>query len=185
MDYVEILSSDEEESSLANSHSIKGRNEPANHLLSTPTSVLFNDIHDEHWVFLRGLSMDNNYLDFVEATHDLVHDNVELSKSSKQMDIHESCKMLEASLNNLRKANISNSTLVVSVVLGLGMLFRECSCVIEYEEDEASSDTPAYLANSVFDSSVFSLLGHTIKEGGSAEVKQVEVLVEVQTLKKT
>jgi hypothetical protein len=70
--------------------------------------------------------------------------------------------MLEASLNNLSKANISNSTLVVSVVLGLGMLFRECSCVIEYEEDEASSDTPAYLANSVFDSSVFSLLGHTV-----------------------
>jgi hypothetical protein len=85
MDYVEILSSDEEESSLANSHSIKGRNEPANHLLSTPASILFNDVHDEHWVFLRGLSMDNNYLDFVEATHDLVHDNVELSKSSKQM----------------------------------------------------------------------------------------------------
>ncbi|KAG2033977.1 hypothetical protein BDR03DRAFT_984673 [Suillus americanus] len=154
--------------------------------------------------------MDDNYHELVEATFNLAHDDMELS-SSKQMDhndwpswakwswkhgylpkdIHESWKALEASLNNLRKANISNSTQAVSAVLGLGMLFRECGCAIEYEEDEASLDTPAYLANSVFNISVLDLLGHAvadvlgsvIEEGGSAEVEQVKVLVDVQDIK--
>jgi hypothetical protein len=85
------------------------------------------------------------------------------------------------------------------------MLFRECGRAIEYEEDEASLDTPAYLANSVFNISVLDLLGpavadvlgsvvgiielhmsnknRQIEEGGSAEVEQVEVLVDVEDIK--
>ena len=84
MDYVEIDSSDEEELSLASSHSTKGKNEPADYRLSTPSSVLFNEVYDERWVFLRNLSMDDNYHELVEATYDLAHEDVELS-SSKQM----------------------------------------------------------------------------------------------------
>jgi hypothetical protein len=75
MDYVEI--SDEEELSLASSHSAKGRNVSAD-AGNTPASVLFDNTYDECWVFLRGLSTEDNYLELVDATKDS-------SKSSKQI----------------------------------------------------------------------------------------------------
>ncbi|KAG1849445.1 hypothetical protein DFJ58DRAFT_842652 [Suillus subalutaceus] len=150
----------------------------ADHILSTtPTSVLFNKVFDEQWVFFRDLSMDENYLELVDTTQDLARfprqtdhsdwppwakwswRHIHLSK-----DIHESWKILEISLERLKKANISNATSVISVVLGLGLLFRECKQVIEYEEDEAPLDTPAYLANSVFNISFLHLLEEAVPE---------------------
>ncbi|KAG1736823.1 hypothetical protein EDD22DRAFT_852207 [Suillus occidentalis] len=191
MDYVEI--SNEEEFSLASSHSAKGRNVLAG-ASNTPASILFDNTYDERWVFLRGLSMEDNYLELVDATYDLAHATKDSSKSSKQMDhgdlpswakwswkhpylpkdIHESRMMLEADLTKLRKANVLNATSAVSVVLGLGMLFRECGHVIEYEEDEASSDTPAYLANSVLDVSGVPLLRKAVPDVIDSVVTLIE-----------
>ncbi|KAG1883264.1 hypothetical protein F4604DRAFT_1677614 [Suillus subluteus] len=196
MDYVEI--SDEEELSLASSHSAEGRNVSAG-ASDTPASILFDKVYDERWMFLRGLSMDDNYHELVDATHDLFNATKDSSKSSKQMiqlkdhgdlpswakwswkhhylpkDIHESRMMLEATLTKLRKANISNATSAVCVVLGLGMLFRECGRVIEYEEDEASSDTPAYLANSVLDDSAAPLLRAAVSDVLASVVAMIEL----------
>ncbi|KAG2148209.1 uncharacterized protein EDB93DRAFT_1103863 [Suillus bovinus] len=124
---------------------------------------------------------DDNYLKLVDATHDLSKFSRQMTPSKDHIDwpswtkwswkhvyllkdIHESRKMLEASLNKLRKANISNSSSAISVVLGLGMLFRECKHAIEYEEDEASLDTPIYLANSIFDFSVLHLLEEVVPD---------------------
>ncbi|KAG1793636.1 uncharacterized protein HD556DRAFT_1443424 [Suillus plorans] len=39
----------------------------------------------------------------------------------------------------------------ILAVLGLGLILRDCKCVIKYEEDEALPDTPSYLANSFLD----------------------------------
>jgi hypothetical protein len=61
---------------------------------------------------------------------------------------------MKAIVKKLRKVNIFNEISAVSVVLRLGMLFRKCKYMIEYEEDKASF----YLANSVFNFSVLRLL---------------------------
>ncbi|KAG1859418.1 hypothetical protein C8R48DRAFT_774754 [Suillus tomentosus] len=170
--YVEGLSSDKAEVNLASSDSTKGRIVPAsNSLPIAPASVLLNKVYDERWVFLEGLSMDDNYLELVDTTHNL-------AKSSEQMtyhNIHESWKMLEASLNKLRMANISNDTSAISVVLGLGMLYMECKRVIKYEEDKAPSDTPAYLANSVFNLSFLHLLEEAVSDVLSSVVGIIEL----------
>ncbi|KAG1818403.1 hypothetical protein EV424DRAFT_1347668 [Suillus variegatus] len=189
-DYVEVFSSDEAEVNLASSDSTKGRIVPASDSLSiAPASVLFNEVYDERWVFLRGLSMDDNYLELVDATQDLATSSEQMTDHSDwpswakwswrhdyiPKDIHESQKMLEASLKKLRTANISNATSAISVVLGLGMLFRECKRVIEYEEDEAPLDTSAYLANFVFDLSFLHLLEGVVSDVLSSVVGIIEL----------
>ncbi|KAG2112713.1 uncharacterized protein F5147DRAFT_771253 [Suillus discolor] len=189
-DYVEVFSSDEAEVNLASSDSTKGRIVLAGDSLSiAPASVLFNEVYDERWVFLRGLSMDDNYLELVDATQDLATSSEQMTDHSDwpswakwswrhdylPKDIHESQKMLEASLKKLRTANISNATSAISVVLGLGMLFRECKRVIEYEEDEAPLDTPAYLANFVFDLSFLHLLEGAVSDVLSSVVGIIEL----------
>jgi hypothetical protein len=61
---------------------------------------------------------------------------------------------LTASLNALQNTIIKDAPSAMQVVLGLGLLLRECARVIDYEEDHAGSDTPDYLqisqANLIF-----------------------------------
>jgi hypothetical protein len=61
---------------------------------------------------------------------------------------------LAESLNTLQNAVIEDAPSAMPVVLGLGLLLRDCARVIDYEEDHASSDTPDYIqmsqANLIF-----------------------------------
>ncbi|KAG1820804.1 hypothetical protein EV424DRAFT_1347051 [Suillus variegatus] len=167
-DYVKVLSSDEAEVNLASSDSMKGRIVPA-----------------------EGLSMDDNYLELVDATHDL-------AKSSEQMtyhsdwpswakwswrydylpkDIHESRKMLEASLNKLRMANISNDISAIPVVLGLMGIIKlhMRDRYLQNEEDENTEGKQGEVSAGVQDIE--------IEQEKDTEVEEEEVEVK-QTGKK-
>ncbi|KAG1742097.1 hypothetical protein EDB19DRAFT_1827759 [Suillus lakei] len=64
-------------------------------------------------------------------------------------DIHENMETASAALENLCNYKFNSCGWGLIVVLGLGLLLRECSCAQEYEEDEARVDVPDYLGNSI------------------------------------
>jgi hypothetical protein len=63
--------------------------------------------------------------------------------------VHESLDEFTAGLKMLMNAPLTSADSAMLVVLGLGLLLRDCKHAMEYEEDEAASDAPSYLANSV------------------------------------
>lgn len=65
--------------------------------------------------------------------------------------VHMSQDEVISSLDMLKEAPIQSAYSAALVVLGLGLLLRDCKRVMEYEEDEAHPDTPSYLAISVLD----------------------------------
>ncbi|KAG0691567.1 hypothetical protein DFH29DRAFT_1010761 [Suillus ampliporus] len=64
-------------------------------------------------------------------------------------DIHENMETASAALENLCNYKFNSCGWGMIVVLGLGLLLRECSRAQEYEEDEATGDVPDYLGNSI------------------------------------
>ncbi|KAG1721979.1 uncharacterized protein EDB91DRAFT_1256267 [Suillus paluster] len=64
-------------------------------------------------------------------------------------DIHENMETASAALENLLNYKFNSRGWGMIVVLGLGLLLRECRRAQEYEEDEATDDVPDYLGNSI------------------------------------
>ncbi|KAG1746050.1 uncharacterized protein EDB91DRAFT_1246181 [Suillus paluster] len=60
-------------------------------------------------------------------------------------DIHENMETASAALENLLNYKFNSRGWGMIVVLGLGLLLRECRHAQEYEEDEATDDVPDYL----------------------------------------
>ncbi|KAG1743577.1 uncharacterized protein EDB91DRAFT_1247077 [Suillus paluster] len=114
---------------------------------------------DHHFKFLDALSTDRSYLELVDAVKDLAVMMQNLMRNLNyppgwiglgQSLIFPS-NMLMASMQMLIKTPIMSSYLAALVVLGLGLILRDCKRIIEYEEDEAPPDTPSYLAGSFLD----------------------------------
>lgn len=70
--------------------------------------------------------------------------------------MHGSLDGFTAALKMLKNAPLTSADSAMLVVLGLGLLLRDCKHAMEYEEEEATSDTPSYLANSVLNVSCIS-----------------------------
>ncbi|KAG2137106.1 uncharacterized protein EDB93DRAFT_1253722 [Suillus bovinus] len=123
---------------------------------------------DRRFEFLDGLSTDSSYLELVDAVKDLAKMTENISTPNEELELppwvdwccgesylpeylHGSQDMVMASLEVLTQAPIRSSSSGALVVLGLGLILRDCKRVIEYEEDEAPPGTPIYLASSIMD----------------------------------
>ncbi|KAG1883236.1 hypothetical protein F4604DRAFT_1677596 [Suillus subluteus] len=119
-------------------------------------------------VGLDALSNNDSYLELVDAVKDLTKMTEKTPKPHEELNLpqwadwswresylpenlHGSQDMVKASLKLLTKAPIRSSYSATLVVLGLGLILRDCKHVIEYEEDEALPGTPFYLASSIMD----------------------------------
>ncbi|KAG0702161.1 hypothetical protein DFH29DRAFT_875337 [Suillus ampliporus] len=118
---------------------------------------------------LKKRSSDENYLEVVDAvkylailTDKSVPTAVEelefpswvtwsWNESYLPKAVHESQFILTDSLMMLINAPMVTTYSAGLVILGLGLLLRDCKCIMEYEEDEALHDTPSYLASSFCD----------------------------------
>ncbi|KAG1873079.1 hypothetical protein F4604DRAFT_1681149 [Suillus subluteus] len=124
--------------------------------------------HDRRFDFLDALSNNDSYLELVDAVKDLTKMTEKTPKPHEELNLpqwadwswresylpenlHGSQDMVKASLKLLTKAPIRSSYSATLVVLGLGLILRDCKRVIEYEEDEALPGTPFYLASSIMD----------------------------------
>ncbi|KAG1801990.1 uncharacterized protein BJ212DRAFT_1304913 [Suillus subaureus] len=154
--YAEVTSEDDEQHSSANLDTTLAA--------ASPVEVLCSDC----FAFLDALSTDRSYLELVDAVKDLaiMMENLQLLQEELELpnwvnwswkdsylleSVHESQDMVMASLELMRKAPIQSVYSAALVVLGLGMILRDCKRVIEYEEDEAPPGTPSYLASSNLD----------------------------------
>ncbi|KAG2050551.1 hypothetical protein BDR06DRAFT_1064676 [Suillus hirtellus] len=117
---------------------------------------------DRHFEFLDALSTDSSYLELVDAVKDLAN-------------MMEKIDMVMASLELLTKAPIRSSDSAALVVLGLGLILRDCKRVIEYEEDEALPGTPSYLASSIMDLQCMIKVDRAISDAASSIVGLIEL----------
>src|SRR6267154_654199 len=62
------------------------------------------------------------------------------------------------------------------VVLGIGLLYRESKCVIEFEEDEADPNTPFYVPGSAFDLQFLVSLDRVVQQVLCTVVQHIEKL---------
>ncbi|KAG1863662.1 hypothetical protein F4604DRAFT_1929062 [Suillus subluteus] len=189
---VRRLESDEEDQdqpdSLNDSNSTERRVQPAE-AETTPDDVSIND----RYTFLESLCKHDNYLELIDAIRDLAILANQKPSSEQHADlptwadwswggsylpedVHTSYDVLKASLNKLRTFVISGAPSAMPVVLGIGLLYRESKRVIEFEEDEAASNTPSYLPGSVFDLQFLVALDHTVQEVLSKIVEHIERL---------
>ncbi|KAG1901604.1 uncharacterized protein F5891DRAFT_979420 [Suillus fuscotomentosus] len=135
----------------------------------------------DHMLFSRGLSSNGEYLHYVEAMKDLKKERTSQhpegwptwatwswERSYLPKTVHDSDDQLLKFLQIIKSTRISASASAMRVALGLGMLLRECKCVIEYEADEAASDIPSYISTSVLDIKCLDLILDTlnIAKGG-------------------
>ncbi|KAG1740266.1 hypothetical protein EDB19DRAFT_1828489 [Suillus lakei] len=126
-------------------------------VVHTPATVPKKD----QMSFLRSLSSHDKYLLLISRLGDLKKEQSSEAMewptwatwswdrshlpNSVHSDEHELNKFLEIVL----PAKISGLVSAMKVSLGCGMLLRECKRVIEYEEDEATPNTPSYLGTSI------------------------------------
>ncbi|KAG2049420.1 hypothetical protein BDR06DRAFT_1012085 [Suillus hirtellus] len=63
------------------------------------------------------------------------------------------------------------------VALGLGMLLRECKCVIEYEADETAPNISSYISTSVLDNKCLNLIldALNVAKGGVVRMSKARV----------
>ncbi|KAG1830728.1 hypothetical protein DFJ58DRAFT_848381 [Suillus subalutaceus] len=118
--------------------------------------------------FLDALSSDRSYLELVDAVKDLATITENLPTPEEQLNLppwvnwsskesylpaseHMYLDSVIGSLDLLTEAPIQSAYSAALVVLGLGLLLRDCKRVMEYEEDEAHPDAPYYLPISVLD----------------------------------
>ncbi|KAG1747473.1 hypothetical protein EDB19DRAFT_1826196 [Suillus lakei] len=111
--------------------------------------------------FLQSLSSHDEYLLLISRLGDLKKE-----RSSEAMEwpawatwswdrshlpnsVHSDERELNKFLEIVLSTKISGLESAMKVSLGLGMLLRECKRVIEYEEDEATPNTPSYLGTSI------------------------------------
>jgi hypothetical protein len=71
-------------------------------------------------------------------------------------------------------AKISGVVSAMKVGLGLGMLLRECKRVIEYEEDEATPNTPSYLGTSILSIKTYDLVIEAINTARGGVMRMVK-----------
>ncbi|KAG2126563.1 uncharacterized protein EDB93DRAFT_1257511, partial [Suillus bovinus] len=91
-------------------------------------------------------------------------------------DVHISYDTLKASLNKLITSPITGAPSAMPVVLGIGLLYRESKRVMKFEEDEAKSNTPAYLPGSVFDLQFLVALDDAVREVLANIIEHIERL---------
>ncbi|KAG2062909.1 hypothetical protein BDR04DRAFT_1164491 [Suillus decipiens] len=154
--YAEVTSEDDEQLSSANLDTTLAA--------ASPVEVL----HSDCFAFLDALSTDKSYLELVDTVKDLAIMTENLQSPQEELElpnwvnwswkdsylpksVHESQEMVMASLELMKKAPIQSAYSAALVVLGLGMILRDCKHVIEYEEDEAPPGTPSCLASSNLD----------------------------------
>ncbi|KAG1866759.1 hypothetical protein F4604DRAFT_1928056 [Suillus subluteus] len=118
--------------------------------------------------FLDALSSDRSYLELVDAVKDLATITENLPTLEEELNLppwvnwsskesylpaseHIYLDLMIGSLDLLTEAPIQSAYSAALVVLGLGLLLRDCKCVMEYKEDEAHPDAPYYLPISVLD----------------------------------
>ncbi|KAG2046526.1 hypothetical protein BDR06DRAFT_977442 [Suillus hirtellus] len=114
----------------------------------------------------NALSTDSSYLELIDAVKDLAN-------------MMEKIDMVMASLELLMKAPIRSSDSAALVVLGLGLILRDCKRVIEYEEDEALPGTPSYLASSIMDLQYMIKVDRAISDAASSIVGLIELAMKV------
>ncbi|KAG1887756.1 hypothetical protein F4604DRAFT_1674924 [Suillus subluteus] len=147
---------------------------------------------DRHFEFLDGLSTDSSYLELVDAVKDLAKMTENISTPNEELELppwvdwccgesylpeylHGSQDMVMASLEVLTQAPIRSSSSGALVVLGLGLILRDCKQVIKYEEDEAPPGTPIYLASSIMDLQCMIKVDNTIRHTLCAIVGLIEL----------
>ncbi|KAG1883111.1 hypothetical protein F4604DRAFT_1678020 [Suillus subluteus] len=178
---VSTLDSDEEDQgrpvSIASPFTERRTQPAARTHETTPDDVAIND----RYTFLETLSKNENYLELVDAIRDLaiLANQKPISEQHKDLptwadwswretylpeDIHTSYEALVDSLNKLQTCLISGPPSAMPVVLGVGLLYRESKRVIEYEEDEADSNTPSYLPHSAIDLQFLVALDNAVRE---------------------
>ncbi|KAG1752330.1 uncharacterized protein EDB91DRAFT_1243106 [Suillus paluster] len=69
------------------------------------------------------------------------------SQAYLPQDIHENMETASTALENLSNYKFNSRGWGMIVILGLGLLLRECCRTQEYEADEAEDDVPDYLGN--------------------------------------
>ncbi|KAG1827501.1 uncharacterized protein BJ212DRAFT_1294756 [Suillus subaureus] len=129
----------------------------------------------DHVSFLKSLSSHDRYLLLVEGIRDLCKEQ----GSEEQKDwptwamwswegshlpsaIHSEDGMVQVFLEMAASANITGLPSGMWVALGLGLLLRECKRAIEYEEDEATPNTPTYIGISILDIKILNLVGEVV-----------------------
>ncbi|KAG1870310.1 hypothetical protein F4604DRAFT_1926547 [Suillus subluteus] len=140
---------------------------PSSAQLGAPATVPIKD----RITFLKSLSSNSEYLLLVEAIRDLGKEPSIIEQTAwpawatwswegsyLPSDLHsvdgEARKFLEMSVST----KISGLVSAMRVSLGLGLLLRECKRAIEYEADEATSDTPPYISSSKLDIGILDLV---------------------------
>ncbi|KAG0698281.1 hypothetical protein DFH29DRAFT_1002933 [Suillus ampliporus] len=128
---------------------------PSSTQLGAPAMVPIKD----RIVFLKSLSSNGDYLLLVEGIRDLGKEPS--SKQQKEWPIwatwswegsylpgsvHSVDGEVQKFLETVMSTKISGLLSAMRVSLGLGLLLRECKRAIEYEPDEPTPDTPAYIS---------------------------------------
>ncbi|KAG2150755.1 uncharacterized protein EDB93DRAFT_1103449 [Suillus bovinus] len=147
----------------------------------------------ERYTYLESLSRHENYLELVDALKDLAILANQKPNSEQHTDlpiwadwswngfflpedVHISYDTLKASLNKLITSLITGAPSAMPVVLGIGLLYRESKRVMKFEEDEANSNTPAYLPGSVFDLQFLVALDDAVREVLANIIEHIERL---------
>ncbi|KAG2130404.1 hypothetical protein DEU56DRAFT_914835, partial [Suillus clintonianus] len=150
-------SEDSSDDNLTPSTGLVKRPSVGQEVVRTPATVPKKD----RMSFLRSLSSHDEYLLLISRLGDLKKE-----RSSEAMEwpawatwswdrshlpnsVHSDERELNKFLEIVLSAKISGLESAMKVSLGLGMLLRECKRVIEYEEDEATLNTPSYLGTSI------------------------------------
>ncbi|KAG2745130.1 hypothetical protein P692DRAFT_20742858 [Suillus brevipes Sb2] len=132
----------------------------------TPATVPVKD----RMSFLQSLSSNNEYVLFISCLGDLKQGQSSEAtewpawatwswdESHLPNSVHSDDSELNKFLEMVVSAKISGVVSAMKVGLGLGMLLRECKRVIEYEEDEATPNTPSYLGTSILSIKTYDLV---------------------------
>ncbi|KAG1794445.1 uncharacterized protein HD556DRAFT_1443011 [Suillus plorans] len=177
--YDEVTSEEEQ-------HSLAGLG--ATLAVASPAEVSL----DRRFEFLDALSTDSSYLELVDAVKDLANMTEKFPIPQEELDLppwvdwhcgesylpeylHRSQDMVMASLELLTNASIRSSHSAALVVLGLGLILRDCKRVIEYEEEEALPGTPSYLASSIMDLQCMIKVDSAISHTASSIVGLIEL----------
>ncbi|KAG1819994.1 hypothetical protein EV424DRAFT_1347324 [Suillus variegatus] len=143
--------------------------------------------HETQW-----FSTDSSYLELVDAVKDLANMTEKIPTLQEELDLppwvdwhcgesylpeylHGSQDMVMASLELLTNASIRSSHSAALVVLGLGLILRDCKRVIEYEEEEALPGTPSYLASLIMDLQCMIKVDSAISHTASSIVGLIEL----------
>ncbi|KAG1837483.1 hypothetical protein F4604DRAFT_1692201 [Suillus subluteus] len=116
----------------------------------------------------NALSSNRSYLELVDAVKDLATITENLPTPEGELD-------LPPWLGPADRGPIQSAYSAVLVVLGLGLLLRDCKRIMEYEEDEAHPDAPYYLPISVLDLQIILKVNSTISHVAGTVVGLIEL----------